>query len=46
MSGAGNWTMKVVSSVTGTTTNGINDAGDLVGFYSDGTKVHGFLATK
>jgi hypothetical protein len=30
--------------VTGTTINGINDAGDLVGFYSDGTKVHGFLA--
>jgi hypothetical protein len=31
--------------VTGTTVNGINDAGDLVGFYSDGTNVDGFLAT-
>src|ERR1035437_1822380 len=30
--------------VTGTTVNGINDAGDLVGFYSDGTNVNGFLA--
>jgi hypothetical protein len=31
--------------VTGTTVNGINDTGDLVGFYSDGVQVHGFLAT-
>ncbi len=31
--------------VTGTTVNGINDQGDLVGFYSDGTNVDGFLAT-
>lgn len=31
--------------VTGTTINGINNAGDLVGFYSDGTNVNGFLAT-
>jgi hypothetical protein len=30
--------------VTGTTINGINNAGDLVGFYSDGTNVNGFLA--
>ena len=31
--------------VTGTTINGINDLGQLVGFYSDGTRVHGLLAT-
>ena len=31
--------------VTGTTINGINDQGQLVGFYSDGTNVNGFLAT-
>jgi len=31
--------------VTGTTINGINDAGQLVGFYSDGANVDGFLAT-
>jgi uncharacterized protein (TIGR03382 family) len=31
--------------VTGTTINGINDAGELVGFYSDGTNVNGLLAT-
>jgi hypothetical protein len=31
--------------VTGTTVNGINDWGQLVGFYSDGTNVNGFLAT-
>jgi hypothetical protein len=31
--------------ITGTTINGINDAGKLVGFYSDGTNVNGFLAT-
>lgn len=31
--------------VTGTTINGINDLGQLVGFYSDGTNVDGFLAT-
>jgi hypothetical protein len=32
-------------AVTGTTVNGINDNGQLVGFYSDGTNVNGFLAT-
>ncbi len=31
--------------VTGTTVNGINDQGNLVGFYSDGNNVDGFLAT-
>ena len=31
--------------ITNTIVNGINDAGDLVGFYSDGTNVNGFLAT-
>ncbi len=31
--------------VTGTTVNGINDKGQLVGFYSDGTNVNGFLAS-
>ena len=31
--------------VAGTTINGLNDQGDLVGFYSDGTNVDGFLAT-
>lgn len=31
--------------VTGTTINGVNDSGQLVGFYSDGTNVDGFLAT-
>ena len=31
--------------VTGTTVNGVNDLGDLVGFYSDGANVNGFLAT-
>ncbi len=30
--------------VTGTTINGINDQGDLVGFYSNGTQVIGLLA--
>jgi hypothetical protein len=30
--------------VTGTTINGINNAGDLVGFFSDGNNVDGFLA--
>jgi hypothetical protein len=30
---------------SGTTINGVNDAGDLVGFYSDGTNVNGMLAT-
>jgi hypothetical protein len=29
--------------VMGTTINGVNDLGDIVGFYSDGTKVHGFV---
>ena len=32
-------------NVTGTTVNGINDAGDLVGFFSDGKNVNGFMAT-
>ncbi len=31
--------------VNGTTINGINDLGQLVGFYSDGTHVNGLLAT-
>ncbi len=31
--------------VTGTTINGINDLGQLVGFYSDGTHVNGFVAS-
>jgi hypothetical protein len=31
--------------VGGTTINGVNDLGQLVGFYSDGTNVNGFLAT-
>ena len=31
--------------VTGTTINGINDRGQLVGFFSDGTNVNGLLAT-
>jgi hypothetical protein len=30
--------------INGTTINGINDNGSLVGFYSDGTHVNGFLA--
>jgi hypothetical protein len=30
-------------NVTGTTINGVNDEGDIVGFYSDGTKVHGLV---
>jgi hypothetical protein len=32
-------------NVTGTTINGINDNGQLVGFYSDGANVNGFLAS-
>jgi len=32
-------------NVAGTTVNGINDAGTLVGFYSDGTNVNGFVAS-
>jgi hypothetical protein len=32
-------------NVTGTTINGINNQGSLVGFYSDGTNVDGFLAS-
>ncbi len=35
----------VAFDVTGTTINGVNDLGQLVGFYSDGTNVNGFLAT-
>ncbi len=31
--------------VTGTTINGVNDAGQLVGFYSDGAHVNGFVAS-
>jgi hypothetical protein len=31
--------------VSGTFINGVNDNGDLVGFYSDGTHVNGMLAT-
>jgi probable HAF family extracellular repeat protein len=29
--------------VTGTFINGVNDQGDIVGFFSDGTKVNGFV---
>lgn len=32
-----------VFGVMGTTINGINDRGDIVGFYSDGSKVNGFV---
>ena len=32
-------------NVNGTTINGINDQGSLVGFYSNGVSVNGFLAT-
>lgn len=32
-------------NVNGTTVNGINDQGQLVGFFSDGTNVNGFLAS-
>ncbi len=35
----------VFTNVNGTTLNGINDLGQLVGFYSDGTNVDGVLAT-
>lgn len=31
--------------ISGTTVNGINDLGQLVGFYSDGTNVNGMIAT-
>jgi len=31
--------------VNGTTVNGINDSGEIVGFYSDGTNVDGFVGT-
>jgi hypothetical protein len=31
--------------VTGTAINGVNDLGQLVGFYSDGNNVDGFLAS-
>jgi probable HAF family extracellular repeat protein len=34
---------KLAFGVQGTLINGVNDAGDLVGFFSDGTKVHGFV---
>jgi hypothetical protein len=30
-------------NVMGTIINGVNDEGDIVGFYSDGTRVHGFV---
>lgn len=36
--------MNPAFDVTGTTVNGINDKGTLVGFYSDGTNVNGFEA--
>jgi hypothetical protein len=29
--------------VQGTIINGVNNSGDIVGFFSDGTKVHGFV---
>ncbi|MBV9303531.1 MAG: PEP-CTERM sorting domain-containing protein [Acidobacteriaceae bacterium] len=35
----------IAQGVSGTTVNGVNDLGQLVGFYSDGTNVNGFLAT-
>ena len=40
-----NQSFTVAFGVSGTFINGINDAGDLVGFYSDGTHVNGMLAT-
>ncbi|HMK90858.1 MAG TPA: hypothetical protein VK446_14650 [Methylocystis sp.] len=36
----------VFTNVQGTTVNGINDAGDIVGFYSDGLYVDGFVIFK
>jgi len=36
---------KAAFGVTGTFINGINDYNEIVGFYSDGKKVHGFFAT-
>lgn len=36
----------VFTNVQGTTINGINDRGDIVGFYSDGTNVDGFVNFK
>jgi hypothetical protein len=27
----------------GTFINGVNDEGDIIGFYSDGNRVHGFV---
>jgi hypothetical protein len=33
-------------NVAGTLINGVNDQGDIVGFYSDGTNVNGFLAIR
>ncbi|HEV7911983.1 MAG TPA: hypothetical protein VGP28_13080 [Methylocella sp.] len=30
-------------AVSGTIINGVNDEGDIVGFFSDGTKVNGFV---
>jgi hypothetical protein len=35
-----------VFGVNGTTVNGVNDWGDLVGWYSDGVRVNGFLAIR
>ena len=35
---------KTAFGVNGTTINGINDLNQIVGFYSDGKKVHGFYA--
>ncbi len=39
-----NASQNVAFAIAGTTVNGINDQGDLVGFYSDGTNVNGFVA--
>jgi hypothetical protein len=40
-----NQSFSAAFGVSGTFINGINDQGDLVGFYSDGTHVNGMLAT-
>jgi hypothetical protein len=41
-----NQSNKTAFGVNGTFINGINDNEAVVGFYSDGTKVHGFFAAK
>lgn len=37
------WSQNAAFGVAGTFINGINNRGDIVGFFSDGTKVHGFV---